>query len=72
MLGLWTTCANFGNILGALIAHGCRDVAGISWEWTYNISGLVCAGFAVLILLFLVDHPSKVGLEVKELEEPKP
>ena len=68
-MGIWATTGNFGNISGYVLAHICSDVKGLSWEWTYIISGSLVGVFGLLLLFLLVPHPSHVGIAVNEFAE---
>ena len=68
VLGIWSSTSNIGNIFGAVLAHILFDKLGFSWMWTYIVSDLICFGYGILVFLVLVEHPSRVGLEIREEE----
>ena len=68
ILGVWSATSPTGDIMGVQLAHLLFDELHFSWMWTYIVSGLIVLGYGVLLFFVLVDHPSRVGLEVLEHE----
>jgi MFS family permease len=66
IVGAWATCANIGNIIGIQIAAILIKAFKQQWQYLLFINALLMGFYAVLILLFLVPHPSRIGLVIQE------
>lgn len=42
---------------------------GMSWMWTWIVISIIIGAFGLLNLLFMFEHPSKVGIIIKEDDE---
>ncbi|VDD83617.1 unnamed protein product [Mesocestoides corti] len=63
ILGAWNSHVSLGNILGALLAGACVEVA---WGWSFVVPGLVVGGMGVLVYFFLVPYPEDMGFTLPE------
>ncbi|BES90545.1 solute carrier family 37 (glycerol-3-phosphate transporter), member [Nesidiocoris tenuis] len=59
IMGLWNSHTSVGNIVGTLIASQC-----LSYDWGYSfmVPGVLIAAVGFINFLFLVEHPTDVGL----------
>ncbi|KER30905.1 hypothetical protein T265_02720 [Opisthorchis viverrini] len=59
-MGVWTSHASLGNILGSLIAG---VFVTTQWGWSFVVPGLMICAVGILTFFFLVPYPEEVGLE---------
>ncbi|TGZ63172.1 hypothetical protein CRM22_007052 [Opisthorchis felineus] len=59
-MGVWTSHASLGNILGSLIAG---VFVTTQWGWSFVVPGLMISAVGILTFFFLVPYPEEVGLE---------
>lgn len=59
VMGVWNTHVSIGNILGSLVAGAFVDT---NWGLSFVIPGIIIASVGVIIFIFLIPHPSHVGL----------
>ncbi|KAG1658428.1 hypothetical protein FOA52_009610 [Chlamydomonas sp. UWO 241] len=58
-MGIWNAHTSLGNILGTVVAAA---MLSQGWGWSFIVPGLIMIGLSLLIFLFLVVHPSDVGV----------
>lgn len=61
IFGIWNSHTPIGNILGTLIAA--HYIEG-DWSLSFLIPGAITCLVAILIFIFLVDHPENVDIEI--------
>ncbi|XP_014216529.1 glucose-6-phosphate exchanger SLC37A2 isoform X2 [Copidosoma floridanum] len=59
IFGIWNSHTSLGNILGTLIA---AEYVETDWGLSFIVPGAIMGLFGLVIWLFLVAHPSDVGL----------
>ncbi len=69
LIGVWASCSNFGNIVGALLTSFLTSSLSLNWETSYLLIGLLCLINAVVNLGFLVVHPEDKGIVIEEIDE---
>jgi sugar phosphate permease len=69
IIGAWATCANIGNIIGIQLAAILIDAFDGKWENLIFINAATMITMAVLIWIWLVPHPARIGLEIQEEDE---
>lgn len=67
--GLWSSNPNFGNIIGSLLCNLINTQIGLNWMWTWIIISIAVGVIGLINLFFVVEHPSHVGLVIKEGDE---
>ena len=67
--GIWVANPNIGNIMGTLSCNIFNGQVGLDWRWTWIIVSLFVGVMGIINFLFLIDHPSKVGLIIQEDEK---
>uniref|UniRef100_A0ACD5XY30 Uncharacterized protein n=1 Tax=Avena sativa TaxID=4498 RepID=A0ACD5XY30_AVESA len=65
IMGVWTSHTSVGNIAGSFLAAA---VLEFGWGWSFLVPAFVIAALGVVVLVFLVAHPSDVGLELDAME----
>lgn len=65
IMGVWNSHTSVGNIAGSVLAAA---VLEFGWGWSFLVPAFVIAALGVLVLLFLLAHPSEAGLEVEAME----
>ncbi|KAF5723103.1 vitamin H transporter [Fusarium mundagurra] len=59
---LWFVGNAVGSLIGSLIAYGCTFITGgplAPWRWLFIVLGIVTAGWAVVLYIWLPDTPAK-------------
>lgn len=69
ILGLWSSCASVGNILGALITAA---VLPNGYEYAFLLTSTLLFGLGVVNLFALIDSPSEIEEEVYEYYVERP
>jgi len=69
IIGAWATCANIGNIIGIQIAAILIKVFDHRWSQLIFINAIMTILIAIMTYLFLVPHPIRIGLTIKENED---
>lgn len=64
-MGLWTSHTSVGNIAGSVLAAA---VLEFGWGWSFMVPAFVITALGVVVLVFLVAHPSDAGLELDKME----
>jgi len=67
--GIWTANPNVGNIIGTLSCNLFNGRIGLDWRWTWIIVSLFVGVIGLFNLFFMVEHPAKVGIIIKEQNE---
>uniref|UniRef100_K3XWS9 Major facilitator superfamily (MFS) profile domain-containing protein n=1 Tax=Setaria italica TaxID=4555 RepID=K3XWS9_SETIT len=65
IMGVWNSHTSVGNIAGSVLA---ATVLEFGWGWSFLVPAFVIAALGVVVLVFLVAHPSEAGLEVQAME----
>ncbi|CAN6208480.1 unnamed protein product [Urochloa humidicola] len=65
IMGVWNSHTSVGNIAGSVLAAA---VLEFGWGWSFLVPAFVIAALGVVVLVFLVAHPSEAGLEVQAME----
>ncbi|KAL6898043.1 hypothetical protein ACP4OV_006639 [Aristida adscensionis] len=65
IMGVWNSHTSIGNIAGSVLAAA---VLEFGWGWSFLVPAFVIAALGVVVLLFLVAHPSDTGLELEAME----
>ncbi|KQK19321.1 putative glycerol-3-phosphate transporter 5 [Brachypodium distachyon] len=65
IMGLWTSHTSVGNIAGSVLAAA---VLEFGWGWSFMVPAFVITALGVVVLVFLVAHPSDAGLELDKME----
>ncbi|CAM0913082.1 unnamed protein product [Alopecurus aequalis] len=65
IMGVWTSHTSVGNIAGSFLAAA---VLEYGWGWSFLVPAFVIAALGVVVLVFLVAHPSDAGLELDAME----
>jgi sugar phosphate permease len=68
LIGFWQSCANFGNVAGALLTSFFTSTIGMTWELTYLVMGCFCLGIAIINAFLLVVHPEERGIVIEEID----
>jgi sugar phosphate permease len=68
LIGFWQSCANFGNVAGALLTSFFTSTIGMTWELTYLVMGFFCLGIAIINAFLLVVHPEERGIVIEEMD----
>ncbi|KAF5613724.1 vitamin H transporter [Fusarium subglutinans] len=58
---LWFVGNAVGSLIGSLIAYGCTFITGgplAPWRWLFIVLGIVTAGWAVVLYIWLPDTPA--------------
>lgn len=64
IIGAWATCANIGNIIGIQLAAILIDSFKGKWENLIFINSAIMITTAVMYWIWLVPHPSRLGLTI--------
>jgi OPA family glycerol-3-phosphate transporter-like MFS transporter 1/2 len=64
-MGVWTSHTSVGNIAGSFLAAA---VLEFGWGWSFLVPAFVIAALGVVVLVFLVAHPSDAGLDLDAME----
>jgi len=59
IMGIWNSHVSVGNIAGSAIAG---IWSGNEWGWSFIAPGMIIFFLGLIMILFLVTHPSYVGL----------
>uniref|UniRef100_R7WCV9 Major facilitator superfamily (MFS) profile domain-containing protein n=1 Tax=Aegilops tauschii TaxID=37682 RepID=R7WCV9_AEGTA len=65
IMGVWNSHTSVGNIAGSVLAAA---VLEFGWGWSFLVPAFVIAALGVVVLVFLVAHPSDAGLELDAME----
>lgn len=65
IMGVWNSHTSVGNIAGSVLAAA---VLEFGWGWSFLVPAFVIAALGVVVLVFLVAHPSDAGLELEAME----
>ncbi|XP_047075424.1 putative glycerol-3-phosphate transporter 5 [Lolium rigidum] len=65
IMGVWTSHTSVGNIAGSFLAAA---VLEFGWGWSFLVPAFFIAALGVVVLVFLVAHPSDAGLELDAME----
>ncbi|EMS53513.1 Putative glycerol-3-phosphate transporter 5 [Triticum urartu] len=65
-MGVWNSHTSVGNIAGSVLAAA---VLEFGWGWSFLVPAFVIAALGVLVLVFLVAHPSDAGLDLDSMME---
>ncbi|TVU12331.1 hypothetical protein EJB05_45969, partial [Eragrostis curvula] len=65
IMGFWNSHTSVGNIAGSVLAAA---VLEFGWGWSFLVPAFVIAALGVMVLVFLVAHPSEAGLEMEAME----
>jgi sugar phosphate permease len=68
LAGLWATCNNFGNIVGIQVGTQLLKVYS-DWQWLLYTIGAVVFLWGIVLWLFLVPDPEKIGIIIQEYNE---
>ena len=68
LIGVWQSCSNAGNVLGAIITSFLTSTVGFSWEITYMVVGFFCLVIALFNMWLLVVHPEEKGIVIEEID----
>ncbi|BFZ10746.1 hypothetical protein BsWGS_13785 [Bradybaena similaris] len=66
LLGIWSSCASVGNIIGTFMA---ASVLTYGYEYSFLMTSCVLLSGAFLIFFGLVTSPEDVGLEIPKDDE---
>ncbi|XP_048542439.1 putative glycerol-3-phosphate transporter 5 [Triticum urartu] len=66
IMGVWNSHTSVGNIAGSVLAAA---VLEFGWGWSFLVPAFVIAALGVLVLVFLVAHPSDAGLDLDSMME---
>lgn len=66
LLGLWSSCASVGNIIGALLAS---SVLSYGYEYCFLMTSAVLLSASGMVYIGLIPTPTEAGLESVEEEE---
>ncbi|TVU12327.1 hypothetical protein EJB05_45965 [Eragrostis curvula] len=64
-MGFWNSHTSVGNIAGSVLAAA---VLEFGWGWSFLVPAFVIAALGVMVLVFLVAHPSEAGLDMEAME----
>lgn len=65
IMGVWNSHTSVGNIAGSVLAAAALE---FGWGWSFLLPAVVIAALGVVVLVFLVAHPSEAGLDVEVME----
>ncbi|KAF7099798.1 hypothetical protein CFC21_101389 [Triticum aestivum] len=65
IMGVWNSHTSVGNIAGSVLAAA---VLEFGWGWSFLVPAFVIAALGVVVLVFLVAHPSDAGLDLEAME----
>jgi MFS transporter, OPA family, solute carrier family 37 (glycerol-3-phosphate transporter), member 1/2 len=65
IMGVWNSHTSVGNIAGSVLAAA---VLEFGWGWSFLVPAFVIAAVGVIVLVFLVTHPSDAGLDMEAME----
>lgn len=69
IFGLWCSCENIGNIGGNMITNLLVTNYNMNWMEVFRTIAILVAVCAIINLILLIEHPSKVGLVIDPLLE---
>lgn len=65
IMGVWNSHTSVGNIAGSVLAAA---VLEFGWGWSFLVPAFLISVLGVVVLVFLVAHPSDAGLELDAME----
>jgi OPA family glycerol-3-phosphate transporter-like MFS transporter 1/2 len=65
IMGVWNSHTSVGNIAGSVLAAA---VLEFGWGWSFLVPAVVINALGVVVLVFLVAHPSEAGLQVQVMD----
>lgn len=68
LIGVWQSCSNAGNVIGAIITSFLTSTVGFSWEITYMVVGSFCLVIALVNAWLMVVHPEEKGIVIEEID----
>lgn len=68
LLGLWSSCASVGNIIGALLVS---SVLSYGYQYAFLVTSAVLFSGSFIVLFGLIPSPIDVGLELAN-DDPEP
>ena len=66
IIGAWATCANIGNIIGIQLAAILINVFNNNWHHLIYINAIMTFLTAIILYIFLVPHPNRIGIKIHE------
>eukprot|EP00345_Euplotes_harpa_P008803 CAMPEP_0168351176 /NCGR_PEP_ID=MMETSP0213-20121227/21660_1 /TAXON_ID=151035 /ORGANISM="Euplotes harpa, Strain FSP1.4" /LENGTH=143 /DNA_ID=CAMNT_0008361867 /DNA_START=46 /DNA_END=473 /DNA_ORIENTATION=+ len=66
--GVWAANPNVGNIMGSLLCNLFNSQMKFAWVWVWILISVLIGIVGLLNLVFLVEHPSEVGIVINEDE----
>ena len=65
-VGGFCSCVCIGDIIGAQLGQALLRLFDNNWQWLFVIVAAIFLVLAVLIAIFLVQHPEHIGLIIDD------